>query len=109
MSVRLSGATSPLDFFENGLHFGGLSAVLRNHHGGGSADFRGFSRLVDLVVSDPAAHFDVVVHLEQRHLVHLAESRDEALVLLVVAVLGQEAETSVTAVNALRYLVKALE
>ena len=50
-------------------------------------------------MSHPFTHLDVAVDLEERDLVHLAERRDQSLVLLVVTVLREETQPGIATIN----------
>lgn len=87
----------------------GLLTIGLQHYAGSSADLAGFAFLVDLAQTGPFSQLLVGIDTDQWNLVLIAQSRDEFLVLGLVAAFGQDAENSLTLVQSLAGFVNTMD
>ena len=97
-----------LDVFENEGEALGLFSEVLDGDGRGALDLAGGTLFVVLAVAEPLTKLGAVLNLDHGDVVLLGEGVDELEVLGVVAVLGEDAELSVLAVEGLADLVESL-
>jgi len=87
--------------------FGGLTVVL-DDQGRAASDLSGNTSLVVLALTNPFAELLSGVNVNEGNLVLLGKSRDELLVLGIIAVISEDAKVSILSVKGLANLVESL-
>ena len=98
-----------LDVVEDEVEGLGLLAVVADGSGGAATDLAGNSTLVILALAQPLANVLPLLDLQEGDVVGLAEGGNELLVLGIFAILGEDAEESLLAVECLDDLVETLD
>ena len=102
-----SSVLALLDMVQHEVEGVGLFTVVSDGDGGAASDLAGNAGLVVLALTEPLAELSSLLNLEEGNVVGLAEGGDELLVLGVLAVLRENAEEGLLAVECLANLVQS--